>query len=46
MSIKRLISRPAVTLAAFVLAAGLLLFSTIGGTRAAVSYTHLVKRKE
>ncbi len=38
MSIKRLISRPAVTLAAFVLAAGLLLFSTIGGTRAALTY--------
>ena len=36
--LSKLITSPAVTVTAFVLAAALLLFSTIGGTRAALTY--------
>ncbi len=36
--IKKIISSPVITVAAFVLAAGLLLFSSIGGARAALTY--------
>lgn len=36
--IKKILSSPAVTLSAFVLAVGLLLFSSIGGARAALTY--------
>lgn len=36
--IRKILASPAVTLSAFVLAAGLLLFSSIGGARAALTY--------
>lgn len=36
--IKKVLSSPVITIAAFVLAAGLLLFSSIGGARAALTY--------